>query len=231
MEKIPAESGPWTMGVLKTCQVWPRSGEWKTRAALPPVANQILGSGSEAASFSEGSRGAEASLFHGCAGGGAMRPAVLVAPAKPRFLAALGMTEEKALGMTEEKVGRRSSDVRMGIGVGVELDVGVDLDVSADGDGRIAKQLLLAAKAPSPSIAGGRLAGRSGVQVWPSVVWRSSNFSWPDSLLLSLSVSSGMGSPKTMPWVRSQKSMESKKPLGFLLVNWSCQVFPASVVW
>src|ERR1700683_347306 len=142
IEKMPAESGPWTMGVLKTCQVCPRSGEWKTRAALPPVANQMLGSGAEAPSFSEGSRGAEAPLFHGCAGGGAMRPVVLVAPAKPRFLASLGTTEEKALGMTKF------------------------FDIGVTGFERIARQELLAAKAPSPSIAGGRLAGGSGVQVW-----------------------------------------------------------------
>ena len=30
------------MGVSKTCQVWPRSGEWKTRATLPPVANHMF---------------------------------------------------------------------------------------------------------------------------------------------------------------------------------------------
>ena len=34
-----------------------------------------------------------------------------------------------------------------------------------------------------------------------------------------------------MPWVLSQKAIESKKALGFVLVNWSCQWRPASVVW
>src|ERR1039457_6670461 len=61
MEKIPAESGPWVRGVSETCQVRPRSGEWKTRAARPPVANQMLGSfssGAEAPPFSEGLRDA-----------------------------------------------------------------------------------------------------------------------------------------------------------------------------
>src|ERR1700688_3408196 len=54
MEKIPAESVPWVMGASRTSQVRPRSGEWKTRAALPPVANQMLGSvpaGAEAPFF------------------------------------------------------------------------------------------------------------------------------------------------------------------------------------
>src|SRR5947209_3278181 len=100
MEKIPAESGPWMIGVLKTCQVWPPSGEWKTRAALPPVANQMLGSGAEAPSFSKDSRGAEAPLFHGCtgsggdgcAGGAAEGFAVAVELGRPRSLASLGMT-------------------------------------------------------------------------------------------------------------------------------------------
>ena len=47
---------------------------------------------------------------------------------------------------------------------------------------------------------------------------------------VSFPLSSGMGSPRTMPCVRSQKTMESKKPLGFVLVNWSRQCWPASVV-
>ena len=42
MEKMPAESGPWMMGVSATVQVLPALVEWKTRAALPPVANQTL---------------------------------------------------------------------------------------------------------------------------------------------------------------------------------------------
>src|SRR5258708_8314727 len=44
MEKIPADSGPWMIGVSLTCQLCPRSAEWNTRATLPPVANQMLGS-------------------------------------------------------------------------------------------------------------------------------------------------------------------------------------------
>src|SRR5579864_4141415 len=45
IEKMPVESEPWRTGVSKTCQVRPRSAEWKTRAARPPLANQMLGSG------------------------------------------------------------------------------------------------------------------------------------------------------------------------------------------
>src|SRR4029077_2285352 len=48
MEKMPADSGPWRIGVLKASQVFPRSGEWKMRAALPPVANQTFGSEADA---------------------------------------------------------------------------------------------------------------------------------------------------------------------------------------
>src|ERR1700722_14799 len=79
IEKIPAESGPRMIGVSDTCQVSPRSEEWKTRAALPPVANQMSG--------------AEAPLFHACAGGGVVVPASRAA-ADSRFLVAslLGMT-------------------------------------------------------------------------------------------------------------------------------------------
>src|ERR1700686_175632 len=88
MEKIPAESGPWRTGVSKTCQVWPRSEEWKTRAARPPVANQMFPSGAEARFFSDGLRGAEAPLFSG--GGGWAETAALAAPAKPGSLASLG---------------------------------------------------------------------------------------------------------------------------------------------
>src|ERR1700733_11797591 len=134
MEKMPAEPGPWVIGVLTTCQVWPRSAEWKTRADLPPVANQMLGS-----------------LL------------------------------------------------------------------------RMARQVLLAAKAPSPSRAGGSCEGGIGAQDWPSVVTRSWNLSCPES--------SGIGSPRTMPWVGSQNTMESKKALGLVLVNWRLQCWPASVVW
>src|ERR1700685_906706 len=123
------------MGVSETCQVRPRSEEWKTRATLPPDANQMLGS-----SF-----------------------------------------------------------------------------------GRMARHVLLAAKAPSPSSADGRREEGIGVHLLPSVVMRSWNFSWPDS--------SAMGSPRTTPRVGSQKAMESKKALGLELVNWSCQCWPASVVW
>src|ERR1017187_1777674 len=107
MEKIPAESGPWVRGVSKTCQVRPRSGEWKTRAARPPVANQMLGSGSsgaEAPSFFPSSRGAEAPLFHGSAGP-VLELGAAAVWAKPWSLAALGMTDlfglAAALGMTE----------------------------------------------------------------------------------------------------------------------------------
>src|ERR1700683_571517 len=128
-----------------------------------------------------------------------MELAALVAPAKPGSLASLGMTTFWEVGMT------------------TFFELGMTVE------GRMAKQELLAAKAPSPSIAGGSWAGGIGVQVWPSVVKKSSNFNWP--------LSSGMGSPRTMPWVGSQKSMESKNPLGFLLVNWSRQDLPASVVW
>src|ERR1700722_17263188 len=123
------------MGVSQTCQVRPRSEEWKTRATLPPEANQMLGS-----SF-----------------------------------------------------------------------------------GRMARHVLLAAKAPSPSRARGWGEGGMGGQVLQAEVMRSWNFSWPDS--------SAMGSPRTTPRVGSQKAMESKKALGLELVNWSCQCWPASVVW
>src|ERR1700727_2153808 len=176
MEKIPVESAPWTIGVLKTSQVCPRSGEWKTRATEPPVANQRLWSGTvsvcrlasrEGAEFLKGSRGdvvaaagAEAPLFHGLLG---------------------------------------------------------------PDTGTTARQLLLAANAPSPSTAGGSCAGGIDCQVWPSSVVRSSNFSFP--------VSSGTGSPSATPWVRSKKIIESKKPLGFSFLNWSCQCWPASTVW
>src|ERR1700683_1910927 len=113
IEKMPAESGPWKMGVSKTCQVWPRSAEWKTRAALPPVANQMLGS-----------------LL------------------------------------------------------------------------RMARQVLLAGADPLQSMGGGGYEGGIGAQDWPSVVTRSWNLSCPES--------SGIGSPRTMPWVGSQNTMESK---------------------
>src|ERR1700731_487427 len=42
MEKMPAESGPWIIGVSATIQVLPALLEWNTRATLPPVANQTL---------------------------------------------------------------------------------------------------------------------------------------------------------------------------------------------
>src|SRR5580700_6060162 len=129
MEKIPADSGPWAIGVLNTCQVWPRSGEWKTRATFPPVANQMLGSGAKAAS-SSGWRGAEAPLFHGSAGGAADLSAAVAMLGRPRSLAALGTTSF----------------------------------------GRIARQVLLAAKADSPSRAGGSCAGGIWVHVFPSSV-------------------------------------------------------------
>jgi hypothetical protein len=48
IEKIPAESGPCMIGVTVTSQVLPPSGEWKTRAAAPPVANQMFTPGAEA---------------------------------------------------------------------------------------------------------------------------------------------------------------------------------------
>src|ERR1700722_8356925 len=66
MEKMPAESGPRMIGVSKTCQVCPRSREWKTREVLPPVANQMLESPSaaEAAGFVASSRGAESPVCH-----------------------------------------------------------------------------------------------------------------------------------------------------------------------
>src|ERR1700752_2294509 len=48
MEKLPADSEPGGKGGLKASRVFPRSGEWKTRAALPPVANHMLESGTEA---------------------------------------------------------------------------------------------------------------------------------------------------------------------------------------
>src|ERR1700678_2161153 len=146
MEKIPAESGPWTMGVLKTCQVCPRSGEWKTRAIFPPVANQMLFSG------------AEASLFDDCAGDAVDWSGALVASGGPGSLASLGMTILFR---------------------------------------RLAGLALVAANAPSPFSAGGSWGGGMGAQVWPSFVVKSSNFNFP--------VSSAMGSPRAMPWVRSQK--------------------------
>src|SRR5437867_1837630 len=40
MEKIPADATPLVIGVFDTDQVRPRSREWKTLAAEPPVANQ-----------------------------------------------------------------------------------------------------------------------------------------------------------------------------------------------
>src|SRR5271166_3212042 len=115
MEKIPAESGPWTIGVSKTCQVWPRSGEWKTRATLPPVANQMLESEPTAA---------EAPFFW----------------------------------VSDAALKRRSSTVAD----------------ATDGEDKIAMQLLLAAKAPSPSTASGNCEGGIGRQVFPSSVMRSS---------------------------------------------------------
>src|ERR1700676_2697168 len=118
------------MGVSKTSQVRPRSGEWKTRAALPPVANQMFGSGAKDPSLSFGLRGAEAPLFHGCACAEVMTTA-LVAPARPRSLAALGMTGVLMTGAA-----------RM-TGCGDAMSVR-----------RIARQVLLAAKAASPSSAG-----------------------------------------------------------------------------
>src|SRR5271166_5345259 len=88
MEKIPAESGPWTIGVSKTRQVWPRSGEWKTRAALPPVANQMLGSGSGSILITAGSIVMTGTDSRGAAD----VSAALVALGRPGSLAALGMT-------------------------------------------------------------------------------------------------------------------------------------------
>src|SRR5580700_9404951 len=125
MEKMPAESGPWTMGASKTCQVWPRSGEWKTRAVLPPVANQRLGSPSaaKAATFCEfAAARLESAPFPFVLEEGAEAPSFFVAPC-----------------VAEAPVCH-----------------GVD---------RIAMQLLLAAKAPSPSTAGGSCDGGMGCQV------------------------------------------------------------------
>src|SRR5580704_12745794 len=133
MEKIPAESGPWLIGVSATVQVLPASVERNTRAAFPPVANQTL-----------------------------------LVP-------------------------------------------------------WTAMQVPLAANAPSPSMAGGSDSGESGSQLLPpfSVVINSN---------LSLPELSRTGSPSAMPRSRSQKAMQSKNPLGFLLVNCKIQVLPASVV-
>src|SRR5580692_7225844 len=84
-------------------------------------------------------------------------------------------------------------------------------------------QVPLAANAPSPSTAGGRDSGGSGFQVLPpSSVEFNSNLSVPEL--------SRTGSPTAMPRSRSQKAMQSKNPLGFLLVNCSAQVLPALVV-
>src|SRR5712664_3727805 len=41
MEKIPEDALPWAIGVSATLQVRPESGEWKTRAAGPPVPKKI----------------------------------------------------------------------------------------------------------------------------------------------------------------------------------------------
>src|SRR5271166_1598735 len=145
MEKIPAESGPWTIGVSKTCQVWPRSGEWKTRATLPPVANQMLESRAEASFFSVGLRGAEALLFHGCAGGVAVAAASVVR----NPCGASGDAEMQGFLRLRHAVrfAIRVSPLRM-----TELRFGARV-------GRMARQVLLAANAPSPSIAGGSWAG------------------------------------------------------------------------
>src|SRR5882757_3877995 len=155
MEKMPADSGPCLMGVSKTCQVFPASGEWKTRAALPPVANQILKSSCEEPAVLDSARDFEAASFH-------------------------------------------------------------------QSFGRIAMQVFEAANAPSPSRAGGSCADETGRQVCPSSVSMSSNFSLPES--------SGIGSPSTTPCFGSQNAIESKNPLGLVLVNCSCQCCPASAV-
>src|ERR1700674_1282680 len=42
MGKMPAESGPWIIGVSATGQVLPALVERNTRATFPPVANQTL---------------------------------------------------------------------------------------------------------------------------------------------------------------------------------------------
>src|SRR5579871_219152 len=97
------------IGVSKTCQVFPRSGEWKTRATLPPVANQMFGSGA----------GAEAPSFS----------------------------------CSDAALKRRSS-------TGMEA---VDVQEVRT----VAMQVLLAAKAPSPSMASGNCDGGIGCQVWP----------------------------------------------------------------
>src|ERR1700683_765769 len=89
--------------------------------------------------------------------------------------------------------------------------------------GKIAIHELLAAKAPSPAIAAGRFAGGIDRHIWPSSVISNSNFSVP--------VSSAIGSPRTIPCVESQNAIESKKPLGLLLVNCRDQCWPASAVW
>src|SRR5258708_20542448 len=76
---------------------------------------------------------------------------------------------------------------------------------------RIARQELLAAKAPSPSLAGGSWAVGRACQVRPSSVRRRLNFSFPDS--------SGMGLPGTMPCGGPHTAVESKKALGLVVVN------------
>src|SRR5579864_3839826 len=77
--------------------------------------------------------------------------------------------------------------------------------------GRMAIQLFDAAKAPSPSLASGNCEGGIGFHVFPSSVSKTSNFSLP--------VSSGIGSPTTIPCFESQNAIESKNPLGLVLVN------------
>src|ERR1700756_1625520 len=155
------------MGVSKTSQVCPRLEEWKMRATLPPVANQMLWSGPS---------GAETRLI--------------------------------------------SDDWPARVEVAL-FPVVLPGDITRVSVSR-ARQELLAANAPSPSIASGSCDGAIGFQDSPSSVCNSSNFSFP--------CSSVIGSPNTMPCLESQNAIESKNPLGFELVNCSCQCLPASAV-
>src|ERR1700685_578327 len=165
IEKIPAESGPCAMGVCVTSQVRPRSAEWKTRAAEPPVANQMLA-----------------------------RAATILTR----------IAEEEVLGFLKGSCRAAVPFSRVPSG------------------GRRAIHELLAANAPSPVIAAGRSSGGIGRHVWPSSLISNSNFNVP--------VSSAIGSPRMIPCVESQNAIESKNPLGLLLVNCRDQCWPASVV-
>src|SRR5262249_6630738 len=83
---------------------------------------------------------------------------------------------------------------------------------------RVRRQVPLAANAPSPGNAGGRVFAASGFQLAP-----------PSAVMISWNCPF-TGSPRAMPFFSSQKAMAAKKVGGSELLNCITQDLPPSIV-